>query len=549
MKTTWARIGGWVFAALASAAGVARGQILEPQVLVVYDSRLADSKAVAEYYAGSNRIAGATGTFKGTRPGVRVMDLSAWGAGPVAPGDISYAGFISNIRTPIRGYLTQNKLAQTIRVIVLTKGLPHRVQDLNSAAVGDNPAQSGNAWNASNYTAASVDSELTLLWQNLSAGEANGGADSRADGLVVNPFYKSTTALVTRSTANITTAKSFVLTLSPGPYWRAATNADVTQNLTPGDMYLVCRLDGNTVADVRAMIDRGKDPYVNMSGVALLLDESNANGTADTSQNGEFDNQGDPWVRTNDDYEATRDFLLNSDRRFASAGVQYDQFGGGNNFFVGPNLPSGVSWNPTVRLVTNPVLLIASYGANHSGLPTRSDGQPAGTTYARTFTYAPGAMFNTIESYNGRAFGGLGQNQFAAQQQAADFIAAGGTFAVANVWEPFAISVPKNFWIVRNFYLGTMTWAEAAYSGIPCLSWHQIVLGDPLARVQRSTDDVNGDGAVDIDDLYTWERLFVDAPTDPRLDVNRDNARNNADRVSLTNTLRAGENYILRYRE
>ncbi|MEO1511304.1 MAG: GC-type dockerin domain-anchored protein, partial [Planctomycetota bacterium] len=45
-------------------------------------------------------------------------------------------------------------------------------------------------------------------------------------------------------------------------------------------------------------------------------------------------------------------------------------------------------------------------------------------------------------------------------------------------------------WLVRNFVLGGMTWAEAAWSSIPAVSWMQIVLGDPLAMARLEVEVV-----------------------------------------------------------
>ena len=59
--------------ALATFAGSASAQLRPEEVLVVYDSRLADSLAVAEQYAGSARVPGGVGGLAGARPGVRVV--------------------------------------------------------------------------------------------------------------------------------------------------------------------------------------------------------------------------------------------------------------------------------------------------------------------------------------------------------------------------------------------------------------------------------------------------------------------------------------------
>jgi len=179
-------------------------------------------------------------------------------------------------------------------------------------------------------------------------------------------------------------------------------------------------------------------------------------------------------------------------------------------------------------------VLLATYGSNHEGtFPNTVDLVSARMIFADSFNYPAGAIFNTIESWNGRDFGGLGLLGFQMQEQAADFIAAGGTFAMANAWEPLADSVPDNRYIVQNFVLGNLTWAEAAWTSIPALSWMQMVLGDPLARAQRSSEDIDGNGRVDIDDLYAFERAPVD--------INRSGVADAADRAVLMRVLRYNE--------
>ena len=86
-------------------------------------------------------------------------------------------------------------------------------------------------------------------------------------------------------------------------------------------------------------------------------------------------------------------------------GVNYNAIAGFDNFYVGPLLSWAAGTGP---IVNQPVLLLAHYGSNHNGFSITTGGTPASTVYATSFNYAPGAIFNTIESYNGRDLGGLG---------------------------------------------------------------------------------------------------------------------------------------------
>ena len=128
-----------------------------------------------------------------------------------------------------------------------------------------------------------------------------------------------------------------------------------------------------------------------------------------------------------------------------------------------------------------PLIAYISYGMNAPSIAA-----PDGPDYIAGYRFTAGAIFNTLESFNGRAFGGLGNRATRDQTQLADFIGAGGTFGIGNVWEPFAFSAATNEFLLDNFLNRRMSFAEAAYTSLRALSWQQIVLGDPLAEVQKA---------------------------------------------------------------
>ena len=156
-------------------AGLVLGLFLAPpgwavgldasRVLVIYNSQNADSEAVWDHYSAM-------------RPGVHGCDLDDPG---LPPGTVSYSNFVAQVRNPIRAHLAAEDLAEQVVVLVLTKGLPHRIQDIGAGNIGDDPGGAYNRINAGNATYASVDSELTLLWQDLDGGEGGGAMDSPAD--------------------------------------------------------------------------------------------------------------------------------------------------------------------------------------------------------------------------------------------------------------------------------------------------------------------------------------------------------------------------------
>ncbi len=503
----------------------AQAQLRPDEVLVVYDGRTASSRDVAEYYAGSAKVPGGAGNLAGVRPGVLVMNLANSGAPVAAAGDIAYTDFPVKIRNPIRSYLIANNLTQRVRCLVMTRGLPHRMQDSDVPAIGDDPASLVDEFNSSDVTCASVDSELTLLWIDLNAGENGGAADSKDDGCILNPYWRASLPIGSFTNVNNRAAKTFTAS-GPGPVWMLGGMG--ASKLTAGDMLLVTRLDGRSLADVRGMIDRAQNLIYNVNTANVILDESGSDGVADAAANSELDNQGSlPALRSGDDYERARDYMLNTDKRFAPGVIHYDALQDAAHFFVGPR----IDFQGQGMLVTGPVALLATYGSNHAGtFPTTASGQSAATIFAESYNYANGAIFNTIESFNGRDYGGIGGQPFIPQEQSSDFIASGGTFAIGHVWEPLADTVPDNEFLVTNYLLGNLSWAEAAWTSIPCLSWSHIVLGDPLARASRTSEDVDGNGRVNVGDLYAWTA----SPTD----IDRSGAADAADRLLLMKTVR-----------
>ncbi len=525
--------------------------LMARNVLVVYDSRKPDSLSIASHYAGSETVKNAAIKTGGTRPGVHAFDLAgALGETPLPDGTIDYDQFQKLIRSPLIDYMSTVEYASDIRVIVLTKGIPHRVADIKAVQTGDQPQMQGAAFEGGNATCASVDSELTLLWQDLRANEKGGKGDSFADGLIMNPYWRRLGPITQFSNRNVRATKK-LLPIVAGQFWRSDApssdpSVDSSAALTPGDMYLVCRLDGPSVVDVIASLDRAARVTVNVNSANIILDESDSNGAPDQKPNRELDNMGPEFLWVGDDYELSRDVFI-EDGRFRKDNIYYDSRGGDDGFCIGPRLDC----KGRGRLVSGPVLLLASAGGNASGTRLMlADGREVSSVYPESFQYAPGAIFTSIESFNGRDFGGTGG--WPGQAQAANFIKSGGTFAVCNAWEPFAFSLPDNIMIVSNFVLGNLTWAEAAYSSFPGISWQQVVIGDPLARVFRTCEDMNGDNAIDLNDLKLFDQIAANKSDDgkpidlakvSRADINRDGMVDEKDRALIERDVAGNEFY------
>lgn len=449
-------------------------------VLVVFNSASSDAVILKDAYLAAHP----------DLPAANVLDLND---ASLLVADLSYADFITKVRNPIRAYLSLpgQPGPSDIIAIVLIRPFPHRVLDTDAGAVGDSPNAASvefappSSGGQGDATFASVDAELVLLWQNLDAGEVGGTMDSRSDNMIDNPYHQSATRITLFSRNNIQTQKIFTNQLNV--VWRLA-GAGATR-LTPGDMYLVCRIDGNSLADAQALIERSQDIFVNKAVVRVLLDEYNVSGNNDLDDDSLL-TSGDPFL-AGDDFEETVP-ILQAD----GWDVRYD---GTSNFIDSTE-------------ETLPLIAYASYGENHDvgGL---GEDPPGSGTYIDNFNFPPGAMFNTFESYNGRALNGLAT--FFGQEQSADFIAAGGTFAVGNVWEPFTFTLPDNEFLFPRMLVNGMQWGEAAYTSLPALSWHQIVIGDPLAYYQIINDvglpkgDLDGNGLVNGEDVQWFVQIVL----------------------------------------
>jgi uncharacterized protein (TIGR03790 family) len=163
-------------------------------VLLVINESSADSVKVGEHYAKTRSV-----------PAGQVVRIKA----PVADA-LSRAAYQASIETPIAEWLSRYLLQDQILFIVLTKGIPLRVDGTGGQA----------------GTVASVDSELTLLYRKMS------GAPVSAAGHIENPYYLGERPL--------SEARRFTRAIA--------------------DIYLVTRLDGFTAEDVMKLIDRGARP-------------------------------------------------------------------------------------------------------------------------------------------------------------------------------------------------------------------------------------------------------------------------------------------------
>ena len=187
--------------ALTAAVGIALGVFSSPaaaqssaNVLLVVNESSPDSIRVGDHYARVRAI-----------PANQIVRLKT-----TATETIARAEYERSIELPIIQWLSKHLLQDQVLFIVLTKGVPLRVDGTGGLA----------------GTISSVDSELTLLYRKMT------GSNVLATGRIDNPYFLRDRPLA-----------------QARPFSRA-----------DHDIYLVTRLDGFTADDVVKLIDRGAKP-------------------------------------------------------------------------------------------------------------------------------------------------------------------------------------------------------------------------------------------------------------------------------------------------
>ena len=213
------------FAANPTNEGVATAN----EVLVVYNSAYIadsnndsnqDSLELANYYVNKRSV-----------PGGNVVGIDT----PTTLA-ITRSDYNTYIKDPLEDYLTDNNLKDSIKYIVFIKGIPMKVYDTSGAA--NNYVNT-----AGNHS--SVDSSTLFLFQTNY---------NSTDGKIINPYFNTDTNL---DLNNRFKSNTF------------GTDVKI--------QYLVTRLDGYTVADVKNMIDRAYNTDKSGTGYFVLDRYSGAN--------------------------------------------------------------------------------------------------------------------------------------------------------------------------------------------------------------------------------------------------------------------------------
>lgn len=354
--------------------------------------------------------------------GRSVPEAQVIGVRTRAVAEITPAEFERDIQAPLRRWLTANRAQDRILYIVLIHGLPVRL----AGTLG----RSG--------TRASIDSELALLYRRLT------GVSVPLSGPIPNPYYAG----------------------------ESASGAPPRFSHQDFDIYLVTRLDGFDAADVRGLIERGRQP--------------GATGRFVFDQRPGFD-KANEWLEAAAERlsEGGRKDSVVLERTGLTAQGEKDVLG---YFSWGSNDPSLRARRPDVSFAPGAL----------AGMFLSSD--------ARTFAEPPAGWAPAGAARGPAMYAGTAQGLLA------DLVRAGVTGAVGQASEPFLDGTVRPD-ILFPAYVSGLTLAESFYRAIPSLSWQTVVVGDPLCApfpgvpVSPAAIDPAIDPATELPSLFSARRV------------------------------------------
>jgi uncharacterized protein (TIGR03790 family) len=352
---------------------------------------------------------------------------------------MSRDAYVDQVERPIGETLGQRRLQDRILYIVLTKGVPLRIVDAKGATTG------------------SVDSELTLLYRKQV------GTAVAAPGRIANPYFLGQSPVAEAQ-----------------PFSRRA-----------HDIYLVTRLDGFSVQDVVAIIDRAEAPR----------DDTRRRFVFDQRSSLLSNPAGDLW-------------LADAGRRLATLGF-------GESVLL-------ESTRAPVRNVED-VVGFYSWGANDPQHRVRRVGvrfvpRALAVTFdsssARTFQEPPAEWVPSGEWRDAKTF-------FAGTPESlvGDLIRDGVTGAAGYVADPFLQGTVRPE-VLFPAYARGFNLAEAFYLALPHLRWQAVIIGDPLCEafqrkgLGRPDAEAPIDPQTELPGLFSQRRLAAlqatlsDAPPD-----------------------------------
>ncbi|MFH1898398.1 MAG: TIGR03790 family protein [Candidatus Desantisbacteria bacterium] len=320
----------------------------------------------------------------------------------------------SKIMIPIARYLQNNNLVNQISYIVLTKGIPLRIKGTGGLQ--------GNR--------ASVDSELTLLKRNMPVDRYGFCRYYDINGVVPNPYYLNNYKHFDSQRYNV---------------------------------YLVTRLTGYTMRDIKALIDRGCRQSAGGSkqgGGHIPVQANMARFVLDATTKNSI---GNTWIRMAQINLQKKGFNVYCDNtkrylQHQSGVIGYCGWGSndpestGKRFLYNKWLPGAVA-----------VGFVSSSG--------RTFEEPSKH-------WRPGSFKNPLAYHGGSP-----------QTLAGDLIREGVTGIDAYVYEPYLESCTHPH-ILFEAYISGYNLAESYYLATPYLSWQNVIVGDPLCRITVSRGEI-----------------------------------------------------------
>lgn len=218
--------------------------------------------------------------------------------------------------------------------------------------------------------------------------------------------------------------------------------------------YLVTRLDGYTEADAKALVDRALAPR--SSPIYVLMDAKFAPKPEDIAKQ--------PLSFLLPDGTGNRDFKL-SYADFDADMVKAGQIAGSR-----PHVTAIIDQTKTFIGSDKPLTIYCSWGSN-----AHENYKPG---VYHSIKFAPRGIVETGVSTSGRSFlpttGG--------QSMIADLIAQGAAGAKCYVTEPYITAVASPS-VMVDLYTSGRNLAESYYAASRFIGWKDIVLGDPLCKL------------------------------------------------------------------
>lgn len=359
---------------------------------------------------------------------------------------VAWQYYIDEIATPIANYLNNTidpntglYLKDQIRYIVLCKGIPLKIQS------GD-PYRN---WYTINV---SVDGLLCLLKNDnnnnpsvltLYPPTTPPGIIDHYNALVGNPYY----------------SPDYDLTMN----YRFKPNHFLTEHGNNGQYlfwklaYLVSRLDGRNLDDVIQLIVRSV--AADHSGEGKWIIDTHKYYSSD------FYFPLEPWKA--DWYASDYNDLDLYRLMWTNNKLNNLDF----NVVTDANEIDNTRRNP-ITTTNGQVMGYLSWGA-HAGMQV-------GYINNLNFSYLPGAVFSSIESFNGYSMDA--QFRRDGQGMITEFIQKGGTSGAGQTWEPFSNNVTNPFHSFSAYAMG-YGFVDAMYQGYYRVGWQNIVVGDPLTTI------------------------------------------------------------------